>query len=163
MRAGRRRPARRSQRITAEPDWLAIRIIDSHPVLLRGVHVVIEVNGVQLLNTFHDGFSHVVGVHPDSFFASGSAVWSPGEDRAFLPVGDPIDCQPECCGVGAWVWRQGERVHWQLIGDRWNRDLLTSSLVFDREEYLFTLEWARDRYRPVLRPLSYEKGATGSA
>jgi hypothetical protein len=116
-------------------------------VLLRGVHVVIEVDGVQLLNTFHDGFSHVVGVHPDSFLAPGSAVWSQGEDRAFLPVGDPIDCQPECCGVGAWVWRQGDRVHWQLIGDRWNRDLLSSHLVFDREEYMFTLEWARDRHQ----------------
>lgn len=147
MRTGRRQSARRSQPILAEPDWLAIRIINSHPVLLRGGHVVTEVNAVQLLNTFHDGFSHVVGVHPDSFFAPGSAVWSHGEDRAFLPVGDPIDCQPECCGVGAWIWRQGERVHWQLIGDRWNRSLLSSHLMFDREEYLFTLEWARDRYR----------------
>jgi hypothetical protein len=107
---------------------------------------VIEVDGVPLLNTFHDGFSHVVGVHPDLFFAPGSAVWAASEDRAFLPVGDPVDCQPECCGVGAWVWRQGQRVHWRLIGDRWNSDLLSTQLEFDREEYLFTLQWARDRW-----------------
>jgi hypothetical protein len=129
-----------------ELDWLAVRIISSRPALVRGIHVVIEVDGVPLLNTFHDGLSHVVGAHPDSFFAPGSSVWAPGQGRAYLPVGDPIDCQPECCGVGASVWRQGERVHWRLIGDRWNRDLLSADLEFDREEYLFTLELARDRW-----------------
>jgi hypothetical protein len=86
--------------------------------MLSGVHALIEVNGMPLLNTFHDGLSHVVGAHPDSFFAPASAVWAPGEERAYLPVGDPIHCEPECCGVGARVWRQGQCVRWQLIGDR---------------------------------------------
>ncbi|MEU5877387.1 hypothetical protein [Spirillospora sp. NPDC047279] len=43
--------------------------------------------------------------------------------------------------------RHGERVRWRLIGDRWNRELLSAELEFDREEYLFTVEWARDAWR----------------
>jgi hypothetical protein len=114
--------------------------------VLRGVHILIEVNGVPLLNSFDDGYSHVVGVHPEPFFASGSALFPDRADPAFLAVGDPIDCQPECCGVGVRVWRHGDRVHWRLIGDRWNRHLLLAELAFDREEYLFTIEWARDAW-----------------
>lgn len=127
-------------------DSIALHVFRSSPPVLRGVHVLIEVNGVPLLNSFHDGYSHVVGVHPDRFFASGSALFPSGEAPAFMAVGDPIDCQPECCGVGAQVWRRGDRVHWRLIGDRWNRHLLPADLEFDREEYSFTLEWARDTW-----------------
>lgn len=146
LRTGRRPRRVRSPAAVAAADWIAIRVLQSRPALLRGTHVVIEIDGVPLLNTFHDGLSHVVGVHPDSFFAPGSAVLPIGEERAFMAVGDPIDCYPECCGVGAWVWRDGDRIHWQLIGDRWNRHLLTVDLEFDREEYLFTIEWARDAW-----------------
>ena len=147
VRAGSRRRQFLNERLAVpECDWLAVRVISSHPTLLHGVHVMIEIDGVALLNTFHDGFSHVVGTHPDSFFAPASAVWAHDAHRAYLPVGDPVDCQPECCGVGARVRAQGELVHWQLIGDRWNRDLLSAHLQFDREEYLFTLQSAHDRW-----------------
>lgn len=129
-----------------EYDWLAVHVTRSHRSLLRGVHVLIEVNGLSLLNTFHDGFSHLVGAHPDPFFAPGSALWASGREQAYLPIGDPVDCQPECCGAGARVWREGQRVRWRLIGDRWNRDLPSAHLEFDREEYLFTLQCARDQW-----------------
>lgn len=147
LRAGRRRrPVRNLQAVHDDTDWVALGVVRSSPPVLRGVHVLIEVNGVPLLNTFHDGNSHVVGVHPDRLFAPGSAVMANWEEPAFLAVGDPIDCQPECCGVGVRVWRCGDRVHWQLIGDRWNRHLLSAELEFDREEYLFAIEWARDAW-----------------
>jgi hypothetical protein len=132
------------RRVQDDRDWIALRVVRSRPPLLRGVHVLIDVNGVPLLNTFHDGNSHVVGVHPDSFFAPGSAVFPRGADPTSLLIGAPIGCVPECCGVGAAIWRERDRVHWRLIGDRWNRELLTEKLTFDREEYLFTIEWARD-------------------
>ncbi|MDX6433800.1 MAG: hypothetical protein QOE54_6166 [Streptosporangiaceae bacterium] len=147
LRAGRRRrPVRNLQAVQDDRDWIALRVFRSSPPVLRGVHILIEVNGVPLLNSFDDGYSHVVGVHPEPFFAPGSALFPDSADPAFLAVGDPIDCQPECCGVGVRVWRHGDRVHWRLIGDRWNRHLLSAELAFDREEYLFTIEWARDAW-----------------
>ncbi|MEU8799511.1 hypothetical protein [Spirillospora sp. NPDC048819] len=60
-----------------------------------------------------------------------------GEEPAFLPVGDPIDgCGPDCCGVGVAVWRQGDLVHWRLIGDRWNRDLPSTDSASDADGLL---------------------------
>ncbi|MFG2245769.1 hypothetical protein [Spirillospora sp. NPDC048823] len=128
-------------------DWIALQVVRSSPPVLCGVHVLIEVNDVPLLNSFHDGFSHVIGVHPEPFFASTSALFPSGEEPAALPVGDPIDgCDPDCCGVGVAVWRHGDCVHWRLIGDRWNRRLPSTGLAFDREEYMFTVEWARGKW-----------------
>ncbi|MFC9970505.1 hypothetical protein ACFVH6_06335 [Spirillospora sp. NPDC127200] len=83
-------------------------------------------------------------MHPEAFFAPGSAVFHRGEEPAFLEVGDPIGCQPECCGVGVWIRSHGDHVRWRPAGDRWNHRLLSAELEFDREEYLFTVEWARD-------------------
>ncbi|TDD82771.1 hypothetical protein [Actinomadura rubrisoli] len=119
--------------------------------MLGGVHVLIEVNGVPLLNSSDVKYGHVIGAHPDPFFASGSALFSGREAPAFLAVGDPVDCRPECCGVGARIWRRGDRVRWRLDGDRWNRDQLSAELEFDREEYLFAVECARDAWFDVVR------------
>jgi len=33
-----------------------------------------------------------------------------------------------------------------LVGDRWNRHLLSTELEFDCEEFLFTIECARDSW-----------------
>ncbi|RFS87156.1 hypothetical protein D0T12_02605 [Actinomadura spongiicola] len=115
--------------------------------MLRGVHVLVEINDIPLLNSYHDGISHVIGVHPETFFAPDSALFHNGENQQYLPLGDPIDgCAHDCCGAGVAVCRQGARVHWRLIGDNWNRHLPSTELTFDREEYLFTIEWARDTW-----------------
>lgn len=48
----------------------------------------------------------------------------------------------ECCGVAATISQDDRHVIWQLHGDRWNRRELPSTIVFDREQYLFTIAWA---------------------
>lgn len=147
LRAGRRsRSSRNSQQDQNDLDWIALTVIRSSPAVLEGIHVLIDVNGVPLLNSFHDGNSHVVGVHPDRLFAQVGELISSVEDETHLTVGEPVDCYPECCGVGARVRQSADRVHWRLIGDRWNRELLSTELEFDREEYLFTVECARDAW-----------------
>ena len=52
--------------------------------MLRGVHVLVGAHGVPLLNMFHDGNSHVVGVHPDQLFAADSGPIPSGEGEALV-------------------------------------------------------------------------------
>ncbi|MFE3448719.1 hypothetical protein ACFXJ8_07250 [Nonomuraea sp. NPDC059194] len=50
-------------------------------------------------------------------------------------------------GAGAFVGDRDLRERGDLVGPLgWNRDLLSAELEFDREEYLFTVECARDAW-----------------
>lgn len=75
------------------------------------------------------------------------ASYCPAANRTKHLSVRPTWCVAECCGVAATVFRHGGLIGWQPRGDRWNHRLLSPTIYFDAEQYLFAVESAWDDRR----------------